>query len=452
MQPFYAVLINVLAGSLTNNFVWFAVTFWVYLETRSVVATSVMAGIYTGATALSGLFLGSLVDRYGQRTSMLVSSLGSLVLYSLASVIFLATSRDVLSDPTSLQLLGFIVLTLVGAILGNTRTIALSTLVTLMVPESGRDRANGLVGTATGIAFFFASIFSGLVIGMLGMGWMLTLAIILTLVVIAHLLSVNVPTRTSAEQDGRPDSTDDGGETGIDVAGTIRVIRAVPGLGALLVFQTFNNFLGGVFMALMDPYGLSLVSVEIWGAIFGVLSLGFIVGSAVVARVGLGSNPVRTLLLVNLVLWAVCVLFPLQASIVPLTLGMAIWLCLIPAAEASEQTILQKVTPLERQGRVFGFAQSVEQAAAPLTAFLIGPITQLIFIPFMTTGTGVDLIGGWFGTGADRGMALVFVIAGLAGVTVTLLALQSTAYRRLSARYLAPAPTAPEPSPGISEA
>jgi DHA3 family multidrug efflux protein-like MFS transporter len=444
MQPFYAVLVNVLAGSLTNTFVWFAVTFWVYLETRSVVATSVMAGVYTGATALSGFFLGSLVDRYGQRTAMLLSSLGSLVLYSLASVLFLATPRDVLADPTSIVLLGFIVLTLVGAIAGNMRTIALSTLVTLMVPESGRDKANGLVGTATGIAFFFASIFSGLVIGMLGMGWMLALAIILTAVVIGHLLTLHVPTRTSVSgQAGYPDGTDDGGDTSIDVAGTIRVIRAVPGLGALLVFQTFNNFLGGVFMALMDPYGLSLVSVEIWGAIFGVLSLGFIVGGAVVARVGLGPNPVRTLLLVNLVLWAVCVLFPLQASIVPLTLGMAIWLCLIPAAEAAEQTILQKVTPPERQGRVFGFAQSVEQAAAPITAFLIGPIAQLLFIPFMTTGAGVDLIGGWFGTGNDRGIALVFVIAGLAGVTVTLLALRSGSYRRLSARYLAPAPTSP---------
>jgi MFS transporter, DHA3 family, multidrug efflux protein len=193
-------------------------------------------------------------------------------------------------------------------------------------------------------------------------------------------------------------------------------------------------------MALLDAYGLSLVSVEVWGAIFGVLSLGFIVGGAVVARVGLGANPVRTLLLINLVLWGVCVLFPLQASIVPVTIGMAFWLCLIPAAEASEQTILQKVTPLERQGRVFGFAQSVEQAAAPITAFLIGPLAQVVFIPFMTTGAGVDLIGGWFGTGPDRGMALVFMVAGLAGLIVTLLALRSSAYRRLSARYLAPTP------------
>jgi DHA3 family multidrug efflux protein-like MFS transporter len=443
MKPFFAVLVNVLAGALTNTFVWFAVTFWVYLETRSVIATSVMAGVYTSVTALSGFFLGSLVDRYRQKMAMLVSSLASLVLYGLAGVVFLATPHDALADPTSIHLLGFIVLTLVGAIAGNLRTIALSTLVPLMVPEaSARDRANGMVGMATGMAFFIASILSGLAVGILGMGWVLALAVILTIVVIGQLLILNFPAPPS-----QPEQTGDvvgtgSAAPGMDVTGTIRVIRAVPGLAALLVFQTFNNFLGGVFMALMDAYGLSLVSVEVWGAIFGVLSLGFIVGGAVVARVGLGPNPVRTLLLVNVVLWIVCVLFPLQASIVPLTVGMAIWLCLIPAAEAAEQTILQKVTPLERQGRVFGFAQSVEQAAAPLTAFLIGPIAQLVFIPFMTTGAGVELIGGWFGTGSDRGIALVFIIAGLVGLMATLVALRSRAYRRLSARYLEPNPWA----------
>jgi len=115
-----------------------------------------------------------------------------------------------------------------------------------------------------------------------------------------------------------------------------------------------------------------------------------------------------------------------------------------PYAEAAEQTILQKVVPYERQGRVFGFAQSIEQAASPLTAFLIGPITQLVFIPFMTTGAGVEVIGGWFGTGPDRGIALVFIITGLLGLGVTILALFSRPYRQLSTRY------AGEPEPVLT--
>ncbi len=56
MKTFYALLANAFAASLTNTFVWFALTFWVYLETQSVVATSMMAGVYTVTVAVSGFF------------------------------------------------------------------------------------------------------------------------------------------------------------------------------------------------------------------------------------------------------------------------------------------------------------------------------------------------------------------------------------------------------------
>jgi DHA3 family multidrug efflux protein-like MFS transporter len=213
------------------------------------------------------------------------------------------------------------------------------------------------------------------------------------------------------------------------------LVRGVPGLLALIGFSCFNNFLGGTFMALMDAYGLSMMSVQAWGLLWGALSAGFIVGGLAVAKTGLSDNPLRLLLLVNVVLWSVTCVFPLRSSVILLSAGMAIYMVLIPYAEASEQTILQKTVPYERQGRVFGFAQSVEQAASPLTAFFIGPIAQLIFVPFMTDGVGAQLIGPWFGTGPDRGIALVFMLTGMIGLGVTAAALRSRPYRQLSQHY-----------------
>jgi DHA3 family multidrug efflux protein-like MFS transporter len=448
MKPFYAVLINTLVASLTNNSVWFAVTFWVYLETRSVIATSIMAGIFTLTVALSGFFLGSLVDRYHKKNVMQLSSLVSLILYALAAGIYVSTPPAVFKDASSPLLWVFVVLALAGAIAGNLRGIALSTLVTLMVPEDTRDRANGLVGTANGVSFLIASIFSGLAIGFLGVLPMLAIALGLTLAALVHLWFIAIPAGAGVAQAGeaQPGAPAAPNTQSIDIRGTIRAINLVPGLFALIFFHTFNNFLGGVFMSLMDAYGLLLVSVQVWGTLFGFLSLGFIVGGMVVAKKGLGRNPLRTLFLSNLAMWTICIFFTIQASIVLLTVGMFIWLCLIPVVEAAEQTILQKVVSPERQGRVFGFAQSVEQAASPITAFMIGPIAQLIFIPFMTTGSGVELLGPWFGTGTDRGIALLFIVAGLMGLVVTLLAMRSKSYRLLSKQYGAPDETAaPQP-------
>jgi DHA3 family multidrug efflux protein-like MFS transporter len=289
------------------------------------------------------------------------------------------------------------------------------------------------VHSGQGAAFLAASILSGLGVGFLGMSWVLVLAVALTALVIAHLWTLPIPTGEAGHTEAQGDM--------IDLPGTIAAIRLVPGLLRLILFHTFNNFLGGVFMALMDAYGLLLVPVQVWGALWGFLSLGFIVGGLVVARRGLGHSPLRTLFLANIAMWSICVVFTLQASIVLLTAGLFIWLCLIPAVEAAEQTILQRTIAPERQGRVFGFAQSVEQAASPITALLIGPIAEFVFIPFMTTGAGVELLGGWFGTGPDRGLALLFTLAGVVGLLVTLLAMRSVAYRTLAGTEQAPTPS-----------
>jgi DHA3 family multidrug efflux protein-like MFS transporter len=451
MKTFHRILANSMVAFVTNNFVWFAVTFWVFLETKSVIATSVMAGVFTLTVAFSGFFLGSLVDRYPKKRVMLLSSFVSLVLYAIASFVFITAPSEALKDASSVQLWIFIILALIGAIFGNLRGIAISTLVTILVPEDERDKANGLVRTATGVAFLGASIFSGLAVGYLGMFWGLVIAIVMSLLVIVHLATLTIPDlpkRIRHSHDDEPEHEHEYPHEGVDVRGTIRSIRMVPGLFGLIFFHTFNNFLGGIFMSLMDAYGLLLVSVQAWGILWGVLSLGFIIGGIVVARKGLGKNPLRTLFLANIAMWSICSVFTLQASIVLLAIGMFVWLCLIPAVEAAEQTVLQKVVEPERQGRVFGFAQSVEQAASPITAFLIGPIAQLIFIPFMTTGAGVDLIGPWFGTGTARGIALLFTVAGIVGLTVTLIAMRSNAYRVLSERYESEAkePEMAEPS------
>ena len=82
-RTFFHPLANTPLVSVINFTVWFAITFFVYLETRSVFATGVIAGIYLAFTALSGLWFGSLVDHHRKKVAMVVSSAVSLVLYGI---------------------------------------------------------------------------------------------------------------------------------------------------------------------------------------------------------------------------------------------------------------------------------------------------------------------------------------------------------------------------------
>ena len=432
MRPFHHLLINNLIANITNFTVWFAITFWIFLETRSVFATGMIAGIYLVLTGALGIWFGSLVDHHRKRSMMLVSSLVSLAIYAAALGAYALDPGIRVATTTSVTLWLFVLLTMLGVIVGNIRMIALPTLVTLLVPADRRDKANGLVGMVSGIGFLTTSAISGFLVAWGGMVATLAFAIAFSLIAALHLLFVDVDEPRETDTHDAPRQ--------IDLAGTFRVVRGIPGLFALILFAAFNNLLGGVSMALMDAYGLSLMKVEQWGLLWAFVSCAFILSGALIARTGLGTNPVRTLLLVNLIVWAVAALFTVQSSILLLTIGCFIWLFLGPYAEAAEQTTLQKVVPFERQGRVFGFAQSVEQAASPLTAFLIAPLTQFIFVPLMTSGAGADLIGDWYGRGAERGIAIVFSITGLLGVLATIAAFRSQSYRQISAAYATDTP------------
>lgn len=438
MNAFYHILGNTLVASITNFTVWFALTFWVFLETRSVFATGMLAGTYLVLTAASGFWFGSIVDHHRKKYVMLGSSIVTFLFYAAAFAFYLSAPPEAFTNVAGSAIWILIVVIMLGVTAGNLRTIALPTLVTLLIPEDRRDKANGLVGMVTGIGFLTTSVISGFLVAWGGMFYVLVFALSLTALAFLHLVLVRVDERRHNESEDAPKE-----RKRMDIPGTIRVIRSVPGLFALIFFATFNNFLGGIFMALMDAYGLSLVSVQAWGLLFGVLSTAFIASGLVIAKFGLGKNPLRTLLLVNVITWTTCCFFTIQPSIILLAAGCFIWMLLGPYAEAAEHTTLQKVVPFERQGRVFGFAQSVEQAASPLTAFLIGPLAQFFFIPFMTTGAGAAAIGSWFGTGPDRGIALVFTVAGALGLLMTIVAFNSKYYRQLSARYLA-SPAQPE--------
>lgn len=472
MKTFHQILANTLLANVTTSYLWFALTFWVYLETRSVLATGVIGGTYMGLVALCSLAFGVIVDNNRKKAVMAYAQFFTVGAYLVAGAVWLTVDHErllVIGDWPFWLFTGVI---LAGSVVENMRNIALSTTVTLLVEESARDRANGLVGAVQGIAFMVTSVFSGLSIGFLGMGYTLLIALVASAISLAHLVTIRIPedvvaraTETAPPGGGTtaaagaatdPGSTTSGATAArpagrIDIRGTVAVIRSVPGLVALILFACFNNLVGGVYMALMDPYGLELMSPQAWGIVLGVTSIGFIIGGAIIAKTGLGSNPVRTLLLVNVGVAVIGATFALRESWILFAVGILVFMTLVPAAEAAEQTILQRVVPFARQGRVFGLAQSVETAAAPVSAFLVAPLAEFVVIPWMNRDSGRETLGWLVGEGSTRGIAIMFMGAGLIMLGIVALAFASPQYRRLSAYYADTHHSVPVSEPGSTD-
>ncbi|NYD53644.1 MFS transporter [Microbacterium pseudoresistens] len=437
MRSFFQVLVNTMVANVTTSFLWFALTFWVYLETRNVMATGIVGGAYMLLVAIFAMVFGTLVDRHRKRHVFVFSSAATAVAFVLAWLLFLWQPEAALLDFGGPWFWLFAGIILVGAVVEQMRNIALSTTVTLLVPVERHANANGMVGTVQGLAFIVTSVFSGLAIGFLGMGGTLVIAVALTVISLVHILFVRIP-ESAPEPD--PDAP-----SALDFRGSVAAIRAVPGLFVLLFFAMFNNLIGGVYMALMDPYGLELMPVQWWGIVFGVASTGFIVGGILVSARGLGRNPIRTMLLLVAVTGVIGSLFAIRDWWVLYAVGIWVYMALMPAIEAAEQTVIQKVVPYRRQGRVFGLASAMEASAAPITAFLIAPIAQYAIIPFVESAEGRAAWGWLVGDGQARGIAVIFFFAGLVTIALAAFAFTTRAYRTVSSAY-AEAPATAEPT------
>lgn len=428
MKNFYAVLINNLISNVTTGYLWFALSFWVYLSTGSVLATGLLGGSYMLLAAFGSLVFGTFVDKHHKKNVMLLANVVTAAAFVIGSVVYLAWLRGEQFSVYDPMLWAFGVVMLLGAVIGNMRNIAMSTTVTLLVPSDHRDKANGLVGAISGVGFIVTSVMSGLSIGLLGMGWTLAIATVLMLAATVHMALVKIPEKTIAHDPELVNKT-------IDIKGGWAAILVVPGLVGLVFFSVFNNLIGGVFTVLLEPYGLTLFSVEMWGIVYGIVGTGFIVGGLLVAKFGLGKNPLRSLMIAVMITGLIGMTFAVRESGWLLIIGMYIYMMLVPYAEAAEQTLLQKVVPFKKQGRVFGLASALESAAAPITSFMIAPIAEFWIIPAFRNPE-VEASWSWLlGTGQMRGVAMIFLVSGLATIILALVAMRTRSYQLLGEAY-----------------
>ncbi|MDD3076963.1 MAG: MFS transporter [Proteiniphilum sp.] len=428
MKRFLRVLVNIAVANTSAYLLWSAFSFWIYLETKSVLVLSVLSGTYMLLVTISSMFFGTIVDKHKKKKVMMGASVATMVFLLLASAIFLLSDRAQIANIHAPAFWLFSLPLLLSALTGNLRAIALSTTVSILVPQQDYARANGLIGTIQGFGMIANTVFSGLIIGYLGMDWAIFITLLLSTGTLIHLFFLSIPEEHIVHDPHLQNSQ-------VDFRGAFRAIHLVPGLMALIFFTTFNNFIGGVFAVLLDPYGLALFQVEVWGIILGLAGTGFIFGGLLIGKLGLGKKPLRSLLLGYIFISLICMLFTLREGSLLFVGGMFLYMLIAPIVEAGEQTIIQTVVPKPKQGRVFGFAQTVEAGVTPISIFIIGPLAQSFIIPYVEIDAGKQAFGWLLGEGAARGIALTFVVAGAFMLLLSILAFRTKAYHILSASY-----------------
>src|SRR5687768_5918988 len=124
---FPRLLANTLVTGVSSTFLWFALTFWVFLETDSVIATGMIGGGFALASAMLAPVVGTYVDRHRKRTAMLATTAVAAVGFAAATTVFFTVDGDDLPRLDGPWFWMLIAATLVGSVAGQLRGIALST-------------------------------------------------------------------------------------------------------------------------------------------------------------------------------------------------------------------------------------------------------------------------------------------------------------------------------------
>ncbi len=416
MLGFTIVWAGQMLSLLGTNMTGFALAIWIYgvtAESFRATAFSLVAFFSFAPLILVSPIAGAIVDRYDRKKIMMLADLAAGL--PTVAVLLLFTTGN-------LQLWHLFV---TGALSSSFQAFhfpAYSAAVTMMVHKENYGRASGMLATAQFASGIFAPVAGALVLAVAGLSAVLMIDITTFAVAVSMLLLVHIP---------RP-STTEAGRKGI---GSIwkeslygfRYIYERPSLLGLQLTFFCVNFIATFSNVVLSPMILSRVGDYqagqiILGSVLSIGGIGGVVGSVVLSVWGGPRRRVRGILF-GLVLESLLstLLIGLGREFYVWAIASFLGLFLLPTINGCSQAIWQTKVAPDVQGRVFATRLLIAQISSPLAMLMAGPLADRVFEPGMKPGGGLSSIFGWLiGTGPGTGMALMFLITGIAGVLIGL--------------------------------
>lgn len=403
MRGFMVIWLGQLISVLATQMTAFGVTLWAYEKTGSATALGLTQVFYMTPFLLISPLAGALVDRHDRKRMMMVSDVGA----GLGTVALLV-----------LQALGRLELWhlyAANAVMGTFQAFqwpAYSAAITTLVPKEQYGRANGMMSLVEVGPGILAPLLAGALLPFIGLTGILVLDVVTFVLAVGVLLGVHVPSPVATEEGQRSR----GALWGESLYG-FRYIFERPGLLGLQLVFFGANLLANLGFTVLAPMILERTSHDelAFGTAQSVGAVGGVVGGLLMSAWGGPKRRVHGVLL-GWVLSGV-----LGQALLGLGQGLTVWAVglflgglLGPVVNSSNQALWQAKVPPDVQGRVFAARRLIAALTVPLAPLIAGPLTDRVLEPGMREGGALaGLFGGWVGTGAGAGMALLFVVSGL---------------------------------------
>ncbi|MGH8079432.1 MAG: MFS transporter [Lysobacter sp.] len=416
-RNFILVWIGQMLSGIGSRLSSFALGLWVLRTTGSTTQFAITFIV----TALPAIFAaplaGALVDRWDRRTILMTCDVLSATL--MGTLVLLLSSGH-------LAVWHVYAVAAMTSLLDSFRTPAFLASVPQLVDADQLPRANGLVHSGEAAASIAGPLLAGFLVGTIDFQGVLLIDASTFVIGILTLTLAVIPRAIAAGNDEHSEGPWRAALTGW------RYVRGQPGLQGLLKVYGYNHFVFAVASVLIAPLLLSFTTPELVGVQYAISGCGLLLGGLAMTMTGGLKKRVNGVLVFSMIgglLLAAHGLYPAFAWVA--VFGFALF-TLLPAIDASNNSLWQSKVPAHLQGRCFAIQELVLNLGMAAGYCLSGPLSDYVFEPALREGGWLaGSVGGVIGVGPGRGIGLMFVLIGVSMSLVALRAYSVQAVRRI---------------------
>lgn len=398
--------ISQLGSAMTS----FAITIWAYNTTGQVISSSLLAVCSFIPYLVISLFGGAVADNMNKKKIMLicdtVAAIGSFV-------ILLCSWMNIL------ELWILCVINIVSGFMNAFQAPASQVAITLLVDKENFAKAGGLQSAFGALVGILNPILSAALLSIGGLQLVIGVDMITFLFAFFTLLIfIKIP-----------DSAVENNKIGIkelkeSMKDGIFFIHAQKSVLFLLVMYSVLEFMGAIsFDSMYSPFLLARTgnNETVVGIVSAIAATGSLSASIILSTTKQPKRKIPIMLAGSLMCLCGIMFFGMGRNL--------LWWCIVafigcfgsPIYQTYQTVILRERVPLSMQGRIFSLQGIITSSLTPL-GYIIGSIlADYMFEPFMQgKGKVQNILSGLVGSGKGAGMGLMFVIAGMLGIIISI--------------------------------
>ena len=398
-RAFYAITFGQFVSLIGSGMTRFGLGIWVLRETGDTTAYTAMLFFAILPMGLGSIFTGTLIDRWNRRVVMLIGNAVASLSTLVAALLFFG---DVL------EIWHLYIVLIVNGLANAFVVPSMEASVPLLVKRENLGRASGLTQTTTSLEVIVSPALAGLLITTAGLGFIFIVDFVtFGASVVALALSV-IPQPAHELQRDR-------GSLLSEFAFGLRYIIERPPFVYLIAFMIVAGFLmPGIGYALSTPLALSVADERAAGLILSSFGVGALVAGVLLGAWGGPRRRMSGMLVAAALAGVASIVMGLRESAALIASGMFFVGVTFMFIFGLNRVIWQVKAAPEVLGRIFSLRVAFSMGAMALGVLVAGPLAQHVFEPLMADGGALaSSVGALIGVGEGRGMALMYIIAGL---------------------------------------